>query len=465
MFFSNFDVALGRGSIVLYVVLNMARTFFILDSTMNLIRNPCILRMDFHGLKEFANPVRILALGVQVCEGIPRAKWISQPVTLRNDDGVDIARGVCQNVDPDLIIETGGKPLGDDRVAVQIAKSLNEELFLSANMWLLRAWHIKNVFLHDDVSLYDHDQTHMYNKATNSSSRRVRKGVQSYESTRERIDPIVPRKKEFLLTMESITAVSTKTCCNRNCVQPFPRGQIQAIRTELYGSDEFKARNKTLLEVHRQIHKDNDGKEWITLKGREVCPTAWWIIHGIAKATYYRYKEKARAGKQADVHGNVGSKKPRMHTLQATATLRTLIESDADKMPHKTRTLESGEKVSSMVLPSAFRWSDQLQKINESNAMLDFKPISSSGLSNIRRASFPEFAAKARGDTFARCGLCDTYKQLRSACVCSEAQNKWTNLLISSNMWRVTLALVGTNWKGIRRPTNSSSLKILQDGR
>ena len=157
MFFSNFDAALGRGSIVLYVVLNTARTFFILDSTMNLIRDPCILKMDFYGPEEFANPVPILALGVQVCEGIPRAKWISQLVTLRNDDGVDIKRRVCQNVDPDLIIETGGKPLGDDRVAVQIVESLNEELFSSANMWSLRAWHIKHVFLHDDVSLYDHD--------------------------------------------------------------------------------------------------------------------------------------------------------------------------------------------------------------------------------------------------------------------------------------------------------------------
>ena len=185
---------------------------------MNLICNPCILRMDFHGPEEFANPIPILAPGVQVCEGIPCAKWISQPVTLRNDDGVDIARGVCQNIDPDLIIETSGKPLSNDRVAAQIAESLNEELFSSANIWSQSASHIKHVFLHDDVSLYDHDHTHMYNKATNSSSRRVRKGVRSYESTRERIDPIVPRKKEFLLTMESITAVSAKTCCNRNYV-------------------------------------------------------------------------------------------------------------------------------------------------------------------------------------------------------------------------------------------------------
>ena len=111
IYFSNFDAALGRGSIVLYVVLNTARTFFILDSTMNLIPSPCIFRMDFHGPEEFANPVSVLAPGVQVCEGIPHAIWISQPVTLRNDDGVDIARGVCQNVDPDLIIETGEKPL------------------------------------------------------------------------------------------------------------------------------------------------------------------------------------------------------------------------------------------------------------------------------------------------------------------------------------------------------------------
>ena len=97
--------------------------------------------------------------------------------------------------------------------------------------------------------------------------------------------------------------------------------------------------------MHRQIHKDLAGKEWITLKGREVCPTAWWTIHGISKATFYRYKDMAKAGKQAEGHGNLELKKPRTHTLQATAMLRTLIVPDADKMPHKTRTLESGEKV------------------------------------------------------------------------------------------------------------------------
>ena len=130
-------------------------------------------------------------------------------------------------------------------------------------------------------------------------------------------------------------------------------------------------------------------------------------------------------GKKPEEHGNLGSKKPRMHTLQATATLRTMIVSDADRMPHKTRTLESGEKVPAMVLPSAFLWSAQLPQINEANAALNLPPISSSGLSNIRQASFPEFAPKARVDTFAQCGLCDQYKQLRSTCTpLSYAQEK-----------------------------------------
>ena len=138
----------------------------------------------------------------------------------------------------------------------------------------------------------------------------------------------------------------------------------------------------------------------------------------------------AKNGRKAEEHGNLGSKKPHMHTLQATATLRTILVSDADKMPHKTRTLESGEKVPTMVLPSAFQWSAQLPKLNEANASLGLPPISSSGLSNIQKASFSEFAPKARGDTFARCGLCDQYKQLRSACTpLSYAQEKWSKKL------------------------------------
>ena len=64
------------------------------------------------------------------------------------------------------------------------------------------------------------------------------------------------------------------------------------------------------------------------------------------------------------------------------------------------------------------------------NASFDLSHVSTSGLSNIRRLSFPEYAPKPRGDSFARCGLCDKYKQLRSACTPkSRSSELWTRKL------------------------------------
>ena len=169
------------------------------------------------------------------------------------------------------------------------------------------------------------------------------------------------------------------------------------------------------------------------LKGRELCPSAWQTIHAISWTTYYRYKEMAMLRKQAKGHGNLGSKKPRVHTMQATATLRVMIGNDADRMPKRTRTLNSGERVPAMVLSSAFCWKDQLLKINEANVAMNLKPISTSNLSRIWKESFLEYAPKGRGDSFVHCGTCDEYKQLRTACTpMSILWEKW------KKCWRTT---------------------------
>ena len=76
-----------------------------------------------------------------------------------------------------------------------------------------------------------------------------------------------------------------------------------------------------LLDVHKQIHHDSNGKEMVTLEGWEVCPKAWTTIMGVHRLPYYRYKADALIGKRAEQHGNLGTKKPRTHTLQATAVL------------------------------------------------------------------------------------------------------------------------------------------------
>ena len=90
--------------------------------------------MDMHGPAEFARAMPILAPGVAVCDGIPRSKWILKVVTLRNNEGVDVAKALCQNLDPALEDVNDGMGLGDDRVMVQIAESLSEDHFPSGRM-------------------------------------------------------------------------------------------------------------------------------------------------------------------------------------------------------------------------------------------------------------------------------------------------------------------------------------------
>ena len=47
-------------------------------------------------------------------------------MTLKNEDRLEVARGICHSVDAHLVIDTDGKALGDDRVAIQIAEFLSE---------------------------------------------------------------------------------------------------------------------------------------------------------------------------------------------------------------------------------------------------------------------------------------------------------------------------------------------------
>ena len=104
-----------------------------------------------------------------------------------------------------------------------------------------------------------------------------------------------------------------------------------------------------------------------------------------------------------------------MYTLQATATLQTVLESTADHMPHKSRMKEDGEKVITMSLSSSYHWNSTLSEINAANLQFGPKEMSRTSLSRIRRESFSKFSTKKQGDNFARCGDSDDLKRMRSA--------------------------------------------------
>jgi hypothetical protein len=137
--------------------------------------------MGFISGCDFTDPRPVLPEGVAQCEGFGRPSWITKCVTLRNESGVDVARGICHNVKVDLVIDSDGMPSGNDCVAVQIAESLVEDEVPSEWMFSMRAWHIRRVFL-NGASLYDHDQRHIYNAAVQALNCRPRRSVRQYEA-------------------------------------------------------------------------------------------------------------------------------------------------------------------------------------------------------------------------------------------------------------------------------------------
>jgi hypothetical protein len=222
-------------------------------------------------------------------------------------------------------------------------------------------------------------------------------------------------KAERLLSMEDINLVSSHMCCKSNCVQPFPRDKILAIRNQMWWDSDVRLRRHVKLDVHRQLHNDNNGNRVVTLEGINMCSTAWQLIMGVSRTTFFQYAEAATSGDRARHNGNYGSKKPREHTVQAIATLRCLLEKSADHMLHRSTTLANGESVVMKTLPSSFKWKDTLPALNSMNSCLELKQISKSGLSRIVNTSFPKYEKKRDGDNFARCGECDRLKSLRAS--------------------------------------------------
>jgi hypothetical protein len=67
----------------------------------------------------------------------------------------------------------------------------------------------------------------------------------------------------------------------------------------------------------------------------------------------------------ASHHGNRGTKKRHIATQQAFVSLSAMIECLEDLMPHKFRTLPTGEWVVECVLPAGTKWKDLQHRVND----------------------------------------------------------------------------------------------------
>ena len=66
-----------------------------------------------------------LLKGMEQCEAIPCRFWMTKCVILKYEASEDVAKGICHNVNLDLI-DSNNQPLGNDHIAIQIVESLLE---------------------------------------------------------------------------------------------------------------------------------------------------------------------------------------------------------------------------------------------------------------------------------------------------------------------------------------------------
>jgi hypothetical protein len=83
-----------------------------------------------------------LPYGLAQYKGFKRLAWIIKSLTLTNEAGDEVAKGIYYSVNADLVIDSDGRPFGDDRSAIQIVESLCEGVVSLEWMFFMRAWHI-----------------------------------------------------------------------------------------------------------------------------------------------------------------------------------------------------------------------------------------------------------------------------------------------------------------------------------
>ena len=198
----------------------------------------------------------------------------------------------------------------------------------------------------------------------------------------------------------------------------------------MYHNSMFKHKAFMKTEVHREVHRDARGRRMVTIDEIPVCMRAWMHISDVPESTFYHYQTYMNDGQEALDHGKRGLLKPRKHTLQTAASLKCILEKEANHMPHRTRTLRTGEKVVSMCLPATFQWKNQIKELNEVNVAFGLKEVSTLSLSKIRASKFSEYEVKKPGNNFARCSTCDTLEALKRASLAGSITNlRWNRKL------------------------------------
>ena len=137
-----------------------------------------------------------------------------------------------------------------------------------------------------------------------------------------------------------VQKISSLRCYKYRFTQTFSWNDMLVVRQKFYDNS-FEFRWEIAYAIQGQLHKLSERrKKLITLSIREVCGNAWYMIHGVSKSAYYKYKVAAHAGRVNRIHGNARIPQLCAYTIQTEANFMTIIQENADCMPNEFRNIK-----------------------------------------------------------------------------------------------------------------------------
>jgi hypothetical protein len=256
----------------------------------------------------------------------------------------------------------GRTTLGNDNVGVVVCEVLQPNSTVACHS--LRSWPIKKT-LFQGVSLYDHLRNERSLELDRLSRLGDRCGSRKYDCRLRIPRPRPLKQKDKVIQIFSVNDAALSGCCKHLCMEQFDSTLIYILWHEMHHSDS-KSKDALRLGVHRHFHHiKRESRRFCVLEGKLVCMLAWRKIYGVSKTDFYRYKQYAASGRRAQYHGGKGRTKSSGSKLQAVQTMKMLLESKADPMPHKTCNLKTGEKVVQKILLAGTKWKQILKTVND----------------------------------------------------------------------------------------------------
>ncbi len=96
------------------------------------------------------------------------------------------------------------------------------------------------------------------------------------------------------------------------------------------------------------------------------------------------------------------------------ALIRSFVETNSERMPHKSRTMGDGTRETLLVIPSTYKQIDILDDVNKTLERLNYKPMSNTTFNRIWNTEFANVTLSKTSD-FSKCVVCSRIKsQLES---------------------------------------------------